>query len=107
MDKHPRLALLGLLFGDSRSGEALVLARPDGRVFTVDFAGSLWLPPGTVRHRLFGRWLWRSYKVTLHKWRKLLTPGRSSRDEKTALGRFWLWVRMPHRWRSASRRARR
>ena len=79
-----------------------VLVRPDGRVFTIDFPGSVWLPPGTLRHRLLRGWLRWTYLVTLRKWRKLLTPGRSSRDEKTALGRFWLWVRMPHRWRSAA-----
>ena len=79
-----------------------VLVRPGGEVVVIDFAGSVWLPPGTIRHRLLGRWLRWTYLVTLRKWRKLLTPGRSSRDEKTALGRFWLWVRMPHRWRSAA-----
>lgn len=77
-----------------------VLVRPDGEVFAVDFAGSLWLPPGTLRHRLLQPWLRWLYRTIFLKWKKLLTPGRSSRDEKTPLGRFFLWLRMPHRWRS-------
>jgi hypothetical protein len=74
-----------------------VMVREDGQVMLIDLAGSLWVPPGTRRYRLFEPFLRRFYLNILRKWRKLLTPGRSYRDEKAPVSKLMMWARMPHK----------
>jgi RIO-like serine/threonine protein kinase len=75
-----------------------VMIRSDGQAMVFDLAGSFWVRPGTWRYRLLRPCLARYYWIVLLKWKKLLTLGRSDRDEKTRLEKLISFLRKPHRW---------
>jgi len=79
-------------------GRYNLMAADDGRLVAIDLAGAFWWPPHRPGGLLFQRVLRWYYWKTLRKWRKLLTPGRSARDERGPIRRAWDRVRMPHRW---------
>jgi len=92
-----RFIALGFIHLDVRSREN-VMACSDGEVVVIDMAGTAWVRPGTLLYRLIRPLLVRHYRTVLHKWRKLLSPGRRLRDERSRLMRFVDRARMPHRW---------
>jgi len=68
-----RLAELGFLHLDARNNKNLLLS-PDGRVIFIDLAGSLWVPPGKIGHRLVRRISALYYEANVIKWETLLQP---------------------------------
>jgi len=73
-----RLAELGFLHLDARNNKNLLL-RPDGRVIFIDLAGSLWIPPGKLGHRLLRNLSTLYYEANVIKWETLLHPGGDPR----------------------------
>jgi hypothetical protein len=73
-----RLGELGFLHLDARSNKN-VLLRGDGQVVFIDLAGSFWIPPGRLGHRLLRRFIEIYYEANLIKWETLLAPGGDPR----------------------------
>jgi hypothetical protein len=92
-----RFLAAGFFHLDLRSRRNVML-RADGQAMVFDLAGSFWVPPGTWRFWLFRPFLTRYYKTVLFKWKKLLTMGRSFRDERSGLHKAVSFIRKPHRW---------
>jgi len=74
-----RLAELGFLHLDARNNKNLLLS-PDGRVVFIDLAGSLWIPPGKIGHRLLRRVSALYYEANIIKWETVLHPGGDPRE---------------------------
>jgi hypothetical protein len=82
-----RLGELGFLHLDARSNKN-VLHRPDGQVIFIDLAGSFWIPPGRLGHRLLRRFTEVYYEANLIKWETLLAPGGDPRKDQTRPPRY-------------------
>jgi hypothetical protein len=85
-------------------GRHNVMVDSRGQVMLLDLAGSWWVDPDGPAYRLLRPCLDAFYYRVLNKWRKLLTPGRSFRDEKSALSKVLMKIRMPHKIRGKRRR---
>jgi hypothetical protein len=72
------LSELGFLHLDARNYRNLLL-RPDGRVVFIDLAGSFWISPGKLGHRLLRRLSALYYEANVIKWETLLHPGGDPR----------------------------
>ena len=72
------LSELGFLHLDARSNKN-VLLRADGQVVFIDLAGSFWIRPGRLGHRLLRRFIDLYYEANLIKWETLLAPGGDPR----------------------------
>jgi hypothetical protein len=68
-----RLEARGFVHLDLRARRNLLLDA-DGEPSLVDLGGALWLPPGSLRHRLLRRVVAWYYRFALLKWKRLLTP---------------------------------
>jgi len=86
----------GFLHLDSR-GRHNIMVRGDGQVLAIDLAGSWWIAPNGAAYRILRPCLVRFYRKVLAKWRKLLSPTRSTRDEKARLAKLLMVLRMPHK----------
>jgi hypothetical protein len=73
-----RLTEIGFLHLDARAYRN-VLRRPDGRVVFIDLAGSFWIPPGKIGHRLLRRFIELYYEANIIKWETMLAPGGDPR----------------------------
>ena len=73
-----RLTALGFLHLDARAYRN-VLVRPDGRIVFIDLAGSSWVPPGRIGHRVFRSFLALYYEANIIKWETLLHPAGDPR----------------------------
>ncbi len=73
-----RLTALGFLHLDARAYRN-VLVRPDGRIQFIDLAGSFWIPPGRIGHRILRAFLKLYYEANTIKWETLLHPGGDPR----------------------------
>ena len=82
-----RLGELGFLHLDARSNKN-VLLRPDGQVVFIDLAGSFWIPPGRLGHRLLRRFIELYYEANLIKWETLLAPGGDPRKGQAKPPRY-------------------
>jgi hypothetical protein len=82
-----RLGDLGFLHLDARSNKN-VLLRPDGQVIFIDLAGSFWIPPGSLGHRLLRRFTEIYYEANLIKWETLLAPGGDPRKDQARPPRY-------------------
>jgi hypothetical protein len=82
-----RLGALGFLHLDARSNKN-VLLRPDGQVVFIDLAGSFWIPPGRLGHRLLRRFIELYYEANLIKWETLLAPGGDPRKGQAKPPRY-------------------
>ena len=82
-----RLGDLGFLHLDARSNKN-VLLRPDGKVIFIDLAGSFWIPPGRLGHRLLRRFIEVYYEANLIKWETLLAPGGDPRKDQSKPPRY-------------------
>ena len=82
-----RLGELGFLHLDARSNKN-VLLRPDGQVIFIDLAGSFWIPPGRLGHRLLRRFAELYYEANLIKWETLLAPGGDPRKDQAKPPRY-------------------
>jgi hypothetical protein len=82
-----RLGELGFLHLDARSNKN-VLLRPDGQVIFIDLAGSFWIPPGRLGHRLLRRFTEVYYEANLIKWETLLAPGGDPRKDQVKPPRY-------------------
>ena len=82
-----RLGELGFLHLDARSNKN-VLLRPDGQVIFIDLAGSFWIPPGRLGHRLLRRFTEVYYEANLIKWETLLAPGGDPRKDEAKPPRY-------------------
>jgi hypothetical protein len=74
-----RLTELGFLHLDARAYRN-VLQRPDGTVVFIDLAGSFWIPPGRIGHRLFRKLMTLYYEANIIKWETMLAPGGDPRQ---------------------------
>jgi hypothetical protein len=99
-----RLTERGFLHLDARAYRN-VLRRPDGRVVFIDLAGSLWIPPGRLGHRLLRRFTALYYEANLIKWETMLAPGGDPRKGQPkppryvhGIGDLWrAWKRLRSR----------
>jgi len=82
-----RLGKLGFLHLDARSNKN-VLLRPDRQVIFIDLAGSFWIPPGRLGHRLLRRFAELYYEANLIKWETLLAPGGDPRKDQSKPPRY-------------------
>ena len=82
-----RLAELGFLHLDARAYRN-VLRRPDGQVVFIDLAGSFWIPPGRLGHRLLRRFIALYYEANIIKWETLLAPGGDPRKGQSKPPRY-------------------
>jgi hypothetical protein len=82
-----RLGELGFLHLDARSNKN-VLLRPDGQVIFIDLAGSFWIPPGRLGHRLLRRFAELYYEANLIKWETLLATGGDPREGRSKPPRY-------------------
>ncbi len=82
-----RLAEIGFLHLDARAYRN-VLRRPDGRVVFIDLAGSFWIPPGRIGHRLLRRVISLYYEANIIKWETMLAPGGDPRKGQTKPPRY-------------------
>jgi hypothetical protein len=82
-----RLTELGFLHLDARAYRN-VLRRPDGRVVFIDLAGSIWIPPGRLGHRLFRRFVALYYEANIIKWETILMPGGDPRKGQSKPPRY-------------------
>jgi len=73
-----RLTSLGFLHLDARAYRN-VLVRPDGTIQFIDLAGSFWIPPGRLGHRVLRSFLRLYYEANTIKWETLLHPGGDPR----------------------------
>ncbi len=83
-----RLSALGFLHLDARSYRN-VLLRPDGRIQFIDLAGSMWIPPGRIGHRLFRAFTALYYEGNIIKWETLLHPAGDPRRGKAKPPRYF------------------
>lgn len=84
----------GVLHNDLRGRENVHVGSADPRVFLLDWAGAVELPPGTLRYRLlFPRWSAVDEAAVL-KWKLMLTPDEVSEAERRFLSRFLFWRRL-------------
>jgi hypothetical protein len=65
-----------------------VLRRPDGQVVFIDLAGSFWIPPGRLGHRLLRRFIALYYEANIIKWETLLAPGGDPRKGQSKPPRY-------------------
>jgi hypothetical protein len=86
-DAFDRLAELGFLHLDARNNKNLLL-RFDERVFFIDLAGSLWIPPGKIGHGLVRRISALYYEANVIKWETILHPGGDPRKGKKKPPRY-------------------
>jgi hypothetical protein len=82
-----RLTELGFLHLDARAYRN-VLRRPDGQVVFIDLAGSFWIPPGCLGHRLLRRFITLYYEANIIKWETLLAPGGDPRKGQAKPPRY-------------------
>jgi len=82
-----RLGELGFLHLDARSNKN-VLLRPDKQVIFIDLAGSFWIPPGRLGHRLLRRFAELYYEANLIKWETLLATGGDPRKDQAKPPRY-------------------
>lgn len=82
-----RLAEAGFLHLDARNNKNLLLS-PDGRVVFIDLAGSFWIPPGAIGHRLLRRITALYYEANVIKWETILHPGGDPRQGKAKPPRY-------------------
>ena len=82
-----RLTELGFLHLDARAYRN-VLRRPDGRVVFIDLAGSFWIPPGRLGHRLLRRFIALYYEANIIKWETMLAPGGDPRKGQAKPPRY-------------------
>ena len=82
-----RLGELGFLHLDARSNKN-VLLRPDKQVIFIDLAGSFWIPPGRLGHRLLRRFAELYYEANLIKWETLLATGGDPREGQSKPPRY-------------------
>ena len=82
-----RLGELGFLHLDARSNKNILL-RPDGQVIFIDLAGSFWIPPGRLGHRLLRRFAELYYEANLIKWETLLMTGGDPREGQSKPPRY-------------------
>ena len=82
-----RLGELGFLHLDARSNKN-VLLRPNGQVIFIDLAGSFWIPPGRLGHRLLRRFAELYYEANLIKWETLLATGGDPREGQSKPPRY-------------------
>ena len=82
-----RLSELGFLHLDARSNKNILL-RPDKQVIFIDLAGSFWIPPGRLGHRLLRRFTELYYEANLIKWETLLTTGGDPRKGQSKPPRY-------------------
>jgi hypothetical protein len=73
-----RLTALGFLHLDARAYRN-VLVKPDGKIKFIDLAGSFWIPPGRLGHRILRSFLRLYYEANTIKWETLLHPGGDPR----------------------------
>jgi len=81
------LGELGFLHLDARSNKN-VLLRADGQVVFIDLAGSFWIRPGHLGHRLLRRFIDLYYEANLIKWETLLAPGGDPRKDQSKPPRY-------------------
>ena len=77
------------------NGRRNLMAGPDGRLIVLDLGGAVVLPPGSVRHRLFGRLLENAHRGAYLKWKELWAPGTLTAEEAAQRGRLG---RLRRRW---------
>ncbi len=82
-----RLTEIGFLHLDARAYRN-VLRRPDGRVVFIDLAGSFWIPPGRIGHRLLRRFIELYYEANIIKWETMLAPGGDPRKGQAKPPRY-------------------
>jgi hypothetical protein len=82
-----RLTEIGFLHLDARAYRN-VLRRPDGRVVFIDLAGSFWIPPGGLGHRLLRRFIELYYEANIIKWETMLAPGGDPRKGQAKPPRY-------------------
>ena len=82
-----RLGELGFLHLDARSNKNILL-RPDGQVIFIDLAGSFWIPPGRLGHRLLRRFAELYYEANLIKWETLLMTSGDPREGQSKPPRY-------------------
>ena len=73
-----RLTALGFLHLDARAYRN-VLVQPDGKIKFIDLAGSFWIRPGRLGHRILRSFLRLYYEANTIKWEVLLHPGGDPR----------------------------
>ena len=73
-----RLTALGFLHLDARAYRN-VLVQPDSTIKFIDLAGSFWIPPGRLGHRMLRSFLRLYYEANTIKWETLLHPGGDPR----------------------------
>lgn len=95
----------GLVHWDLRSMDNVLVTRA-GKIAVLDFASAVWLPPGSLSHRLLFRWFQKIDESAYLKWKQILGAGPYSAQEITLLKRhrFWrsLWVFNPRTRKEAS-----
>lgn len=82
--------LRGITHNDLR-GRGNILLRTDGSVILLDWAGALYLRPGSLPHRLLFGLLSRVDESAYLKWKSLLDPASMSEQERLRLRRFRRW----------------
>lgn len=82
-----RLGELGFLHLDARSNKNVLLGA-DGQVVFIDLAGSFWIRPGRLGHRLLRRFIEVYYEANLIKWETLLAPGGDPRKSQSKPPRY-------------------
>jgi serine/threonine protein kinase len=84
----------GIVHNDLRGRENVHVADLSDRVYLLDWAGAVRLPPGSIRHRLlFDRWKSVDEAAVL-KWKMILIPEELSNEERRFLQRFLFWRRL-------------
>ncbi len=86
----------GVVHNDAR-GQDNALVSGAGRVYLLDFAGSICLKPGGPMHRLFFPLVQRADGAALIKWKAIMHPEALTEEERrrlrryTRLRRFWIF----------------
>lgn len=95
-----RIHATGVVHWDLRSMDNVLITHSDD-ICVVDFASAVWLPPGSLLHRLLFASFRKIDESAYLKWKQILGAGPYSEREISLLRRhrFWrsLWVFNPRR----------
>ena len=91
----------GVVHNDAR-GQDNALVSDTGRVYLLDYAGSICMLPGGLMHRLFFGLAQRADRAALDKWKAIMHPEALTTEERKRLRRYarWrrLWIFNPKGW---------